>query len=370
MKLEKFLNAAQELTIRSMPPGSAVEFKIVSGSMRPLIAENDYACVRKLCPAELRQGDIIVWRSSLTEKYFAHRITGTTQTGRGIAFTTQGDGNPYPDIEPVACDTIIGKVIRVKKVFPPVTISLETPAGRFCSACSHLMGRANIRFVGIRKKIRAFCGNAYALLETRCNTRPTGNYLLNYGMINDTYGWQARVAAAVNLLPDALARTSRATADVQPGGGFSEEAMALSRNGVPVTPIPLLGDRPANAFDIVLAADILSLLPAGKARAIIYQSLKACLATGGILLVSGSGHANPEDERFSVKMRTILTILSTQTSCYYDPFTKHFIANGRIAQYALPLCQAMHELRQAGFIIARTAAQGSSWAILAAADKQ
>ena len=70
-----------------------------TGSMRPAINPGDLVIARAVRPADIRNGDIITFRSPLgSHAPYTHRVVRTIAGPDGPQFTTRGDANPAPDI--------------------------------------------------------------------------------------------------------------------------------------------------------------------------------------------------------------------------------------------------------------------------------
>ncbi len=82
--------------------------RVVTGSMEPSIREGDYILIRKTDTSELKEGDIICFRSEEDEikgMLNTHRILSVTESG----FVTKGDANKYPDERAVSPEAVVGK---------------------------------------------------------------------------------------------------------------------------------------------------------------------------------------------------------------------------------------------------------------------
>jgi signal peptidase len=87
------------------------ELRIVqSGSMEPAISTGSLVITRE---AERYQvGDIITFNQSGPDSLpTTHRIIGDGLQAGEVVYTTQGDANPDPDLEPVSPGDILGQVI-------------------------------------------------------------------------------------------------------------------------------------------------------------------------------------------------------------------------------------------------------------------
>ncbi len=84
-------------------------FSIESGSMAPTIPEGSMVYVRPCVNFEdYKVYDIVTFTDPLTEKSFTHRIVDIDSDE--LLFTTQGDANNAPDLEPTPFSLAVGKV--------------------------------------------------------------------------------------------------------------------------------------------------------------------------------------------------------------------------------------------------------------------
>lgn len=89
-------------------------FRVVTGSMKPEINENDLIVVRKTDPSEVKTGDVISFYSSdpkLNGAVNTHRVTEIANDGGTITFTTKGDANLVEDQYTVNGKNLIGVVV-------------------------------------------------------------------------------------------------------------------------------------------------------------------------------------------------------------------------------------------------------------------
>lgn len=84
-------------------------FIIVSGSMEPELSEGDIIIVKKCEENDLKENDIISYRTGQSE--ITHRIVQIETTGKGKRYITKGDNNIIVDNEPVKYENIEGKYI-------------------------------------------------------------------------------------------------------------------------------------------------------------------------------------------------------------------------------------------------------------------
>ena len=91
-------------------------FRVVSGSMRPELQEDDLIVIKRVAPDKIEVGDIISFYSPDPELRGAvntHRVTAVTEEGGQYVFTTKGDANVIEDKYGVRGDEVLGKVVLV-----------------------------------------------------------------------------------------------------------------------------------------------------------------------------------------------------------------------------------------------------------------
>jgi signal peptidase len=90
----------------------AESFVVYTGSMQPAINVGDLVVVRPTSADQLRDGDVITYRTTLNPDILVtHRIVGTgTDNQGGRTFLTKGDASDSVDTVPVASGAVLGKV--------------------------------------------------------------------------------------------------------------------------------------------------------------------------------------------------------------------------------------------------------------------
>ena len=91
-------------------------FRVVSGSMRPELQEDDLIVIKRVAPDKIAVGDIISFYSPDPELRGAvntHRVTAVAEEGGQYVFTTKGDANVIEDKYGVRGDEVLGKVVLV-----------------------------------------------------------------------------------------------------------------------------------------------------------------------------------------------------------------------------------------------------------------
>jgi signal peptidase len=96
-------------------PGGIKLFTVQSGSMSPKIRAGSIVVVK---PADhYRTGDVITFRSEperevkIPKLTITHRIDEVKLKDEGLFYQTKGDANPDPDVDLVAADLVLGRVI-------------------------------------------------------------------------------------------------------------------------------------------------------------------------------------------------------------------------------------------------------------------
>ena len=84
---------------------------VYSGSMRPTMDVGDIAIVSKVPVENIKQGDIIQFKKG--DLTVIHRVFEVYSQGNTKLFTTKGDANSDPDVEPVVPEQIIGKTVFI-----------------------------------------------------------------------------------------------------------------------------------------------------------------------------------------------------------------------------------------------------------------
>lgn len=91
-------------------------FRVVSGSMRPELQEDDLIVIKRVAPDKIEVGDIISFYSPDPELRGAvntHRVAAVAEEGGQYVFTTKGDANMIEDKYGVRGDEVLGKVVLV-----------------------------------------------------------------------------------------------------------------------------------------------------------------------------------------------------------------------------------------------------------------
>lgn len=105
---------------------------VESDSMIPFFEENDLVLIRNGKDSAVYENrTVICFRSG--DAYVTHRIVKTTADENGAAiYTTQGDANNTPDVQPVRPDQILGSYVTHFKGLGGFVLFMQTPAGMIC----------------------------------------------------------------------------------------------------------------------------------------------------------------------------------------------------------------------------------------------
>jgi len=114
-------------------------FRVVSGSMCPLINVNDRVLVKTLEIRELRAGDIVLFK--VDDKCIAHRIIKVLKKDGKLLFYQKGDANKYASL--LSPESVMGKVIAVEKKGHVLALT----SGRI-RIINHLLAMKNCNFFG------------------------------------------------------------------------------------------------------------------------------------------------------------------------------------------------------------------------------
>ncbi len=111
-------NVLVSLLVQALEQGDRPTLKVISGSMSPMIMENDLVTLRPVDFETLKKGDIIT--ATQREALTTHRVVSR----RNDRIVTKGDRNSILD-EPLTENQIIGKVTQIKSHQHNKTIDLE-----------------------------------------------------------------------------------------------------------------------------------------------------------------------------------------------------------------------------------------------------
>lgn len=107
---------------------------VISASMEPAIKKGGLVFYRPVDPAVLKEGDIIVFRTSYGADMsdVTHRVLANDVSGRQVS--TKGDANPNPDFSPIPYDLVRGRVVKTLSFDGNLAIFLTSDSGKLSMA--------------------------------------------------------------------------------------------------------------------------------------------------------------------------------------------------------------------------------------------
>jgi len=145
-------------------------FKIVSGSMYPLIDINDRVLVKKIIPSEVRLRDIILFK--VDDVFVTHRVIKILRQNGKTLILQKGDASNHASmIDP---EIIIGRVVTIQK--KGRFLSLESGGGK---VINHFLGfkntvlyRFDLRISVIKQWLRNKPGSVFLISIYRIIKKP------------------------------------------------------------------------------------------------------------------------------------------------------------------------------------------------------
>jgi hypothetical protein len=122
----------KDLIREEMAQGTAFCFRVISGSMAPLIGAGDEVVVERASADRLRRGDIVLY--TVNGALHTHRLLARRRHGNATLLVTKGDAFLNPD-QPWREEQLLGKVVAVRR--EDRTIDLE---GGKWGAMNRLLG--------------------------------------------------------------------------------------------------------------------------------------------------------------------------------------------------------------------------------------
>ena len=113
-------------------------YVVVSGSMEPAIPVNSLIYVKSCEPAELEQGDVILFYDSRDGVPITHRVVENDTEGQKII--TKGDANNGNDIRPALYANVVGRVVGHIPGIGVITGILSTLMGKIAAGMIILAG--------------------------------------------------------------------------------------------------------------------------------------------------------------------------------------------------------------------------------------
>jgi hypothetical protein len=101
------------LTAELMAEGDGLRFRAHGRSMKPFIRDGDVLVIARIAPAELRTGDVALFRSR-GGSVLAHRVCRSVGRGEKTRWTTRGDALFMLDSS-FGPDRLLGRVVTVER---------------------------------------------------------------------------------------------------------------------------------------------------------------------------------------------------------------------------------------------------------------
>ena len=116
-------------------------YNVLTQSMEPAMPVGSAIYVKRCDPQALRQGEIITCRlSEATGLVETHRVVENDTQAKQLI--TKGDANALPDVDPVSCERVVGKVVICIPVLGTVSEMLHSGPG--VTACVAIFALAII----------------------------------------------------------------------------------------------------------------------------------------------------------------------------------------------------------------------------------
>lgn len=105
-------NAVNDLIREEMAQGTAFCFRVISGSMAPLIAAGDEVVVERANADKLCRGDIVLYAAD--GAFHTHRLLARRRRRNATLLMTKGDATLNPD-QPWREEQLWGKVVAIRR---------------------------------------------------------------------------------------------------------------------------------------------------------------------------------------------------------------------------------------------------------------
>ena len=103
---------------------------VLSGSMEPAIPAGGVVFVRPIEPAEIREGNIIMYTSRDGTNLVTHRVVRVeSDAASGLRFVTRGDANRDPDPNPIPARQVVGTIWFHLPFIGILLLFIRTPLG-------------------------------------------------------------------------------------------------------------------------------------------------------------------------------------------------------------------------------------------------
>jgi len=119
------------LAAETLRAADSIRVQVLGSSMLPSIWPGDVLSIDKVLIAEITAGDIVVCERD--DRFFVHRLIGTSDSKNGIRCETRGDSMPQND-PPFSEGQLLGRVSAIfrdgRTIIPTAT---RSPLARFAS---------------------------------------------------------------------------------------------------------------------------------------------------------------------------------------------------------------------------------------------
>ena len=160
-------NVVSDLIREEMAHGTTFRFRVISGSMAPLIAAGDEIVVEQAGADRLRRGDIVLYTVGGT--FHTHRLLARRRHGRATLLMTKGDASLNPD-QPWREEQLLGKVATIRR--EDQTIDLEGGKWRAMNRLLGILAVLQVAAFRAARRVKvAIIGRCPELVEGNRRTR-------------------------------------------------------------------------------------------------------------------------------------------------------------------------------------------------------
>jgi signal peptidase I len=164
------------LYIQALRQGQALEFRVASSSMNPLLQVDDSVRIAPVKADEIRIGDIAAFET--WEGLVIHRIVQLQQSGNAVRLLQMGDVDVQFNATWISEEAVVGRVTGILK--GNRRIDLQHPLAQRCNAVTaHLRYRLYRLYTGkksellrlvLRKCSRLVVRMNYRCVRSRCSS--------------------------------------------------------------------------------------------------------------------------------------------------------------------------------------------------------
>lgn len=107
----KLQNVLDEMWQEACDSGKNLSFKIISGSMSPMLEVGDVVRVKRAEPTRVRVGDVVAFKEG--QSVVVHRVIGRISANGQLTFRHMGDAGLFSGT--IVAQNLIGKVFVIEK---------------------------------------------------------------------------------------------------------------------------------------------------------------------------------------------------------------------------------------------------------------